>query len=307
MMRKRELGNKVETSKATTNEASNLSVTLQETNMSTHNKESDKVNIANNNLPVIAGVEITTDSEGRFNLNALHRASGTGSNKAPNQWLRTKQAQELINELESNSLKNIQTANMQSGLKVINVNNGGNNQGTFAHELLAVSYAGWIRPSFQLQVNQTFIDYRSGKLAPVTTDPMQMLRDPDTLRGILLTYTEKVIALEDQVAEMKPDVDAFERIAKKTTGSMCITDAAKHLQVKPKVLFDTLSSSKWIYRRLGKKSWVGYQDKLQQGLLEHKITVVAKDDGTERVCEQVLVTAKGISKLAKMLSVGKAA
>ncbi|WP_340617469.1 phage regulatory protein/antirepressor Ant [Xenorhabdus entomophaga] len=113
--------------------------------------------------------------------------------------------------------------------------------------------------------------------------------------------------LEHKVEEMKPDVDAFERIAKKSTGSMCVTDAAKHLQIKPKTLFDTLSSTKWIYRRLGKKSWVGYQDKLQQGLLEHKITVVAKDDGTERVCEQVLVTAKGISKLAKMLSVDKAA
>ncbi|WFQ80293.1 phage antirepressor KilAC domain-containing protein [Xenorhabdus sp. SF857] len=88
---------------------------------------------------------------------------------------------------------------------------------------------------------------------------------------------------------------------------MCVTDAAKHLQIKPKTLFDTLSSNKWIYRRLGKKSWVGYQDKLQQGLLEHKITIIAKDDGTERVCEQVLVTAKGISKLAKLLSVDKAA
>ncbi|ENZ1875423.1 hypothetical protein ACGGXQ_002104 [Salmonella enterica] len=28
------------------------------------------------NLPVIAGVEITTDDAGRFNLNALHKASG---------------------------------------------------------------------------------------------------------------------------------------------------------------------------------------------------------------------------------------
>ncbi len=49
-------------------------------------------NVTNKNLPVIAGVEITTDSEGRFNLNALHKASGLGSNKAPAQWLRTKQA-----------------------------------------------------------------------------------------------------------------------------------------------------------------------------------------------------------------------
>ncbi|MBD2796054.1 phage regulatory protein/antirepressor Ant [Xenorhabdus sp. 18] len=129
---------------------------------------------------------------------------------------------------------------------------------------------------------------------------------PEALR-LAADLAEQKAELEHKVEEMKPDVDAFERIAKKSTGSMCVTDAAKHLQVKPKALFDTLSSNKWIYRRLGKKSWVGYQDKLQQGLLEHKITVVAKDDGTERVCEQVLVTAKGISKLAKMLNMDKAA
>ncbi|MBD1228647.1 phage antirepressor KilAC domain-containing protein [Xenorhabdus griffiniae] len=250
-------------------------------------------NVANKNLPVIAGVEITTDSEGRFNLNALHKASGLGEEKAPAKFFRNKTAKDLISELEK-----------QTG-QICLVSSEGKSGGTFAHELLAIEYAGWISPKFRLQVNQTFIDYRSGKLAPV--DPMQVLSDPDALRGILLTYTEKVIALEDKVADMQPDVDAFERIAKKSTGSMCITDAAKHLQIKPKILFDTLSSIKWIYRRLGKKSWIGYQDKLQQGLLEHKITVVAKDDGTERVCEQVLVTAKGISKLAKMLSVDKAA
>lgn len=39
-------------------------------------------------LPVIAGVEITTDAEGRFNLNALHKASGLGSAKKPSNWLR---------------------------------------------------------------------------------------------------------------------------------------------------------------------------------------------------------------------------
>ena len=52
-------------------------------------------------VPMIAGVEITTDSEGRFNLNALHKASGEGESKKPSEWLRTKQAQELIAELSS--------------------------------------------------------------------------------------------------------------------------------------------------------------------------------------------------------------
>lgn len=107
-------------------------------------------------LPMIAGIEITTDSEGRFSLNCLHKASGLGDSKKPSEWLRTKQAEELINELSGNS---------RLGQDVIKSVKGGVSPGTFSHELLAISYAGWISPSFQLQVNQVFIDYKTGKLS----------------------------------------------------------------------------------------------------------------------------------------------
>lgn len=108
-------------------------------------------------LPVIAGVEITTDAAGRFNLNALHKASGLGANKAPAQWLRTQTAKSLIAELEKETVQ------------ICIVSDEGRNGGTFAHELLAIEYAGWISPSFRLQVNQTFLDFRTGKLAPVNS------------------------------------------------------------------------------------------------------------------------------------------
>ncbi|WP_275389502.1 KilA-N domain-containing protein [Xenorhabdus bovienii] len=162
---------KVETSKVATNEASKSSKPYKAIKDYVNpNKKSDNMNIANNNLPVIAGVEITTDSEGRFNLNALHKASNTSAHKTPSQWLRRNETQALIAELEFNSLKNSRSVNLHSAQKSINVVNGGVNYGTFAHELLAVSYAGWISPAFQLQVNQTFIDYRSGKLAPASPE-----------------------------------------------------------------------------------------------------------------------------------------
>lgn len=106
--------------------------------------------------------------------------------------------------------------------------------------------------------------------------------------------------LEHQVEEMKPDVDALTRIAK-AEGSLCVTDAAKQLQVKPKSLFDLMSHSKWIYRRLG-TAWIAYQDKIQQGLLEHKVSVVKSSTGEDKQVSQVRVTAKGLSKLAKLLS-----
>ncbi|CDH00791.1 KilA-N domain-containing protein [Xenorhabdus bovienii] len=200
------------------------------------------MNIANNNLPVIAGVEITTDSEGRFNLNALHKASGGENAKRPSLWLNNKQVQELIDELSKNSCL---------GQEVIKSVRGGTTPGTFAHELLAVSYAGWISPSFQLQVNQTFIDYRSGKLVDqVQVQIPQSL--PEALR-LAADLAEQKAELEHKVEEMKPDVAALERIAK-SDGSMCVTDAAKQLQVKPKSLFDLMSHNKWIYRRMGTPS-----------------------------------------------------
>ncbi|CNG64649.1 putative DNA-binding protein (Roi) [Yersinia enterocolitica] len=246
-------------------------------------------NVANKSLPVIAGVEINTDTASRFNLNALHKASGGEKKDGPAYWLALDSTKSLINELDKQTTE------------ITVVKKEGRNGGTYAHELLAVEYAGWISPSYRLKVNQTFLDYKTGKLKPVF-DPMTALNDPEFLRGTLLTYSEKVIALEHKVEEMTPDVEALERIAK-SDGALCITDAAKNLQVQPKFLFRLLSESRWIYKRLGSKTWIGYQDKIQSGYLEHKVHTVVRNDGSEKVTEQALVTAKGLTKLSKMLGI----
>lgn len=253
--------------------------------------------VGQNLTPIIAGVEITTDECGRFNLNALHRASREANHKRPSKWLDTDQANALIGELQKNQ-------SPISGLaqKVVNVIKGGAAPGTFAHELLAISYAGWISPAFQLQVNQVFLDYRTGKLTPVA-DPMAILNDPASMRGLLLSYSEKVLALEERVGEMAPVVQAFDRIAT-AEGSLNLTEAAKVLQVPPRKLTAHLQASRWIYKRPGARNWLGYQDKVQQGLLEHKLNTYLKGDGSEGLSEQVRILPKGITKLAQTLSIG---
>lgn len=110
------------------------------------------------NCPVIAGISITTDKEGRYNLNALHKASGGEKKNNPSYWLSLQGTQELILELEQ------QLSDTEISVSVVQSIKGGLNQGTFAHELLAVSYAGWISPKFQLMVNQVFLDYKKGEL-----------------------------------------------------------------------------------------------------------------------------------------------
>lgn len=140
-------------------------------------------------------------------------------------------------------------------------------------------------------------------------DPMQALNDPATMRNLLLTYSEKMIALETEKTELEeanarlaPKAGALDRIAR-ADGSLCITDAAKVLQIRPKELFDYLQANQWIYRRHG-TGWLGYSARTASGLLEHKVTTVQRADGSERVSEQVRITPKGIAKLAEIFGQG---
>jgi phage antirepressor YoqD-like protein len=152
------------------------------------------------------------------------------------------------------------------------------------------------------QARQYFIECERRAKA----DPIQLLNNPAAMRGLLLTYSEKVLALEETVRTIQPKADALDRIGA-ADGSVCITDAAKVLQSRPKDLFALLQSRQWIYRRTGSSGWTGYQNKIQQGLLEHKITTVSHSDGSEKITEQVRVTAKGVAKLAGMMGGGPTA
>lgn len=125
------------------------------------------------------------------------------------------------------------------------------------------------------------------------SSPTVMLAVLDHLRG-------QVQNLEGQVAEMVPQVQALERIAV-SDGSLCITDAAKTLQARPKELFTFLRRNGWIYARPGTASEVAYQARLVDGSLEHKTTTVLRSDGSEKTVTQVRVTPRGLTKLAKLL------
>lgn len=111
----------------------------------------------------------------------------------------------------------------------------------------------------------------------------------------------KAIEVAQQRARLSivgPKADALDLISTCSVGAMCITNAAKSLQMQPKQLFAWLQSKKWIYRRVGGSGWVGYQGRIQSGLVEHKITPVEHSDGSTRYSEQVLITAKGLAKMA---------
>lgn len=135
-----------------------------------------------------------------------------------------------------------------------------------------------------------------------TIDPMALLSDPAAMRGLLLGYTEKVLSLECTVASQAPKVAAFDRLETHSDGSFCVRDAAKTLQIQEKMLRRTLQEKKWVYRRPMGSGWLAYSDKLQQGLMEHKLTHGEKSDGSEWTDTQARITAKGMAKLSEILS-----
>ena len=133
-------------------------------------------------------------------------------------------------------------------------------------------------------------------------DPMKALSDPTIMRGLLLTYTEKVITLENKVEELTPKAEALDRIATHSEGSFCVRDAAKTLQVKEKVLKQTLIERSWLYRRPMGSGYLAYSDKLKRGLMEHKIVRGERSDGSEWVETQPRITAKGMACLSEIFS-----
>lgn len=61
----------------------------------------------------------------------------------------------------------------------------------------------------------------------------------------------------ERIAFQAPKVEAYKRIAE-ADGSMCITEAAKNLQLRPTDLFKHLRTRAWIYRRAGAREDLGY-------------------------------------------------
>lgn len=127
-----------------------------------------------------------------------------------------------------------------------------------------------------------------------------MLTGPQLMAAALIEANATMQAQAQQIEAMQDDVDAFDRLAK-AEGSLCITDAAKALQMRRSELFQWLRENGWIFRRPGSGHDLGYSSKTSAGLLEHKVTTVLRADGSEKVTEQVRVTPRGLAKLAKLI------
>lgn len=142
-------------------------------------------------------------------------------------------------------------------------------------------------------------------------DRWQELEDQaDGRVRIPANYAEALQVAADQAKESQrlqllvdhqtPKVAAINRLAA-AGGSICISDAAKHLQVSPNQLFAWLEAHRWIFHRGGSKRWTAYQPRITKGFMVHKVIELKPDaeTGADRAAYQPLITPKGLTYLAE--------
>lgn len=107
---------------------------------------------------IVDNSPIRINHEGMYSLNDLHKvaiAAGKATDShAPSQFLRNDSVKSFIAALESD------VQNCTS----VKTSKGGKSQGTYAVELVAMKYAGWIDPSYEVQVYQAVQALKRGEL-----------------------------------------------------------------------------------------------------------------------------------------------
>lgn len=104
----------------------------------------------------ISNKKIGITEDGLYCLNDLHKVSGGLKRHQPSNFIRRKQTQELIAELEAEALRSSEMRNLKPVKVVEGIRADGASQGTFACRELVYSYAMWISPRFQLMVIRAF-------------------------------------------------------------------------------------------------------------------------------------------------------
>ncbi len=93
----------------------------------------------------ISDISVRQDSEGRYCLNDLHKASGNSAKHKPSEYLRNQQAKDLIAEIE-----------LEAGNPAIKTIKGRGLTGTYVVKELVYAYAMWISAKFHIAVIRAY-------------------------------------------------------------------------------------------------------------------------------------------------------
>ena len=136
------------------------------------------------------------------------------------------------------------------------------------------------------QARQYFIDCEKRAIAIDFNDPLQVAQ----------AYIEAETARREAERQLRIAGGALERLGA-SEGSLCLRESAKSLKCTQNALINWLISQGILFRDASKRL-CAYQQYLGRGWFEYRV-----DEKNGRAFKQVLVTPKGLQKLAQKLEV----
>jgi anti-repressor protein len=219
----------------------------------------------------VCNTDVRQDSEGRYCLNDLHKASGGEARHKPSEWLRNKQTDELVRELEKAGIPAIASKQQL---------------GTYVAKDLVYDYAMWISPAFKVKVIQTFDRVATG----VNPNLPAM---PQTFAEALRLAADQA----EQLAIMAPKAEFFDTVAdSKTAVSMSVVAKVLDMGIGRNRIFEILRTEGIL-----DKNNIPYQKYCTAGYFRVVESPFNKPDGSVAISFSTVVYQKGLDFIRKKL------
>lgn len=138
---------------------------------------------------------------------------------------------------------------------------------------------------------------------PDFSDPVVAARAwADALERKQLAETRMVEA-QRLVADLAPKAEAYDRLDA-LEGSLNVRAATKVLGIQEHKLIKWLQLNRWAFRQSGKGPLQAYVEKISTGYLDHRLSDYTNSHGEKRVSITLMITPKGMKRIAHLLAKG---
>ena len=233
-----------------------------------------------------------------MNLTDMWRAAGSPANQRPDDWKKDGANRLFLEHIAT--LANAPVEGIWRGDR-------GRGGATWAHWQVGLAYAKWLSPPFHAWCNTVVRWHMEGRLPPPPPPPPpgangDLVAYVRTLAQSALQLTSRLQEAEERIAELEPKAEVLEQISA-SAGTMCLTDAAKVLGVKPRSFFiPWLIRHGLLYQRQGSAGYVVAQAAADAGWLRMVMQPAGrKPDGTQILKPGPAVTNHGLTRIGEML------
>ncbi len=226
----------------------------------------------------------------------------------PNSTMTLKEITDLLEVRHNDAMKTVKTMMKKESFGDVTESSyrttKGNSYKTYElNERQSIAVASRLNTDLLMRIIDRWKELENQQNQPAKLSRMEILQ-------LALKAEEENQKLIEEIKVIEPKAKALDRIAT-ADGSMTVTDSAKSLGMRQCDLRKWMNENKWVYKRIGSKDWIGYQDKIQQGLIEHKIVTIkikcvndfGENDFRDKVVPQVRILPKGLTKLSKLMNI----